>query len=347
MPKASEISIEKRVKITVLHEEGYPIRKICERTGVSYGGVHAIISKFKSTGMIKNMQRLGRPKITTKAEDRKIVVTCKRDRFKAAPEIAAEINKHRSKKLSTTTVKRRLITVGLNGRVAAKKPLLRKRNSKARMKFAKDHLHWTRDDWAKVLWTDESKFQIFNTNRRVYVRRFKHERTSKRCIVPTVKHGGGNVMVWGCFSAAGVGDLVEVTGRMKKEQYQKIVLDHAESSGFRLIGAGFELQQDNDPKHTAKDTVALLKKKVHQGMFTWMNWPSQSPDANPIELLWDELDRTVRIDRPTSKTDLLAKLRKNWNEITPECIAKLIQRMPKVCKAIIKAKGGHVDESKI
>lgn len=347
MPKTAEISIEKRVKITVLHEEGYSLRKICERTGVSYGGVHAIVSKYKTTGLIKNIQRPGRPKITTAAEDRKIIITSKRNRFKTAPIIAAEMNKHRERKLSTTTVKRRLIAIGLNGRVAAKKPLLRPKNSKKRLQFAKDHLNWTQEDWAKVLWSDESKFEIFSTKRRVYVRRFKHERASKQCIVPTVKHGGGNVMVWGCFSAAGVGDLIEVTGRMKKEQYQQIILNHAESSGFRLIGAGFELQQDNDPKHTAKDTTALLKKKVHQGMFTWMDWPSQSPDFNPIELLWDELDRKVRTDPPTSKPDLLKKLQKYWNEITPECIAKLLQRMPKLCAAVIKAKGGYIDESKI
>lgn len=330
MPKTAEISIEKRVKITVLYEEGYPIRKICDI--VSYGGVHGIIDKFKKTGEVKNVQRAGRPRITSIAEDRKIVITSKRNRFKTAPIIAAEMNKHRQRKMSSVTVKRRLIEIGLNGRVAAKKPLLRPTNLKKRLQFAKDHLDWTFEDWSKVLWTDESKFEIFSSKRRVYVRRFKHERAAKYCIAPTVKHGGGNVMVWGCFSAAGIGDLVQVTGRMKKEQYQDIILKHAESSGFRLIGAGFTLQQDNDPKHN---------KKVHQGMFNWMDWPSQSPDFNPIELLWDELDRKVRIDPPTSTADLLRKLQQHWKKITPECIEKLLRRMPKLCAAVIKAKGGH------
>lgn len=166
-------------------------------------------------------------------------------------------------------------------------------------------------------------------------------------LVPTVKHGGGNVMVWGCFCAAGVGDLVEVSGKINKEQYRQIILNHAEISGFRLMGAGFQLQQDNDPKHTAKDTTFLLNKKVHQGMFKWMDWPSQSPDFNPIELLWDELDRKVRTDPPTSKADLLKKLKKHWSEITPECIAKLLRRMPKFCEAVVQQKGGYIDESKI
>lgn len=171
MPKTAEVSIEKRVKVTVLYEEGYTLRKICERTGVSYAIiVHAIIDKFKKSGQIRNFQRSVRPKITSKAEDRKIIIISKRDRFETAPIIAAEMNKHRERKLSSVTVKRRLIDIGLNGHVAAKKPLLRPKNSKKRIKFAKDHLHWTYEDWAKVLWTDESIFEIFSTNRRMYIR---------------------------------------------------------------------------------------------------------------------------------------------------------------------------------
>lgn len=55
-----------------------------------------------------------------------------------------------------------------------------------------------------------------------------------------------------CFCAAGVGDRVEVPAIMNQELYQKIIRDHAESSGLKLIGAGFHLQQGNDPKHTAQ-----------------------------------------------------------------------------------------------
>lgn len=54
---------------------------------------------------------------------------------------------------------------------------------------------------------------------------------------------------------------------MNQEIYQKILRDHAESPGFRLIRAGFHLQQDNDPKHSAKSTIAMLEKKGRQGNF--------------------------------------------------------------------------------
>jgi hypothetical protein len=71
-------------------------------------------------------------------------------------------------------------------------------------------------------------------------------------MVPTVKYGGGSVMVWGCFSGCGTGDLVKINGIMKKEQYKQILQENAVPSGLNLIGHVFIFLQDNDPKHSSK-----------------------------------------------------------------------------------------------
>ena len=74
----------------------------------------------------------------------------------------------------------------------------------------------------------------------------------EECLTSSVKHGGGNVMVWGCFGSGKVGDLYKVIGILNKEGYHSILQRHAIPCGQRLIGANFLLQQDNDPKHTSK-----------------------------------------------------------------------------------------------
>ena len=74
----------------------------------------------------------------------------------------------------------------------------------------------------------------------------------EECLTPSVKHGGGNVIVWGCFGAGKVEDLYKVKGILNKEGYHSILQRHAIPCGQRLIGANFLLQQDNDPKHTSK-----------------------------------------------------------------------------------------------
>ena len=77
-----------------------------------------------------------------------------------------------------------------------------------------------------------------------------------------------------------------------------------------------------------------------------MEWPPQSPDLNPIELLWEELDRRMRDLKSTSLPGLWDCLNEAWNNIPPETFQKLIERMPKLCVAVIKAKGGHFQENR-
>ena len=84
--------------------------------------------------------------------------------------------------------------------------------------------------------------------------------------MPSVKHGGGNVMVWGCFGAGKVGDLYKVKGILNKEGYHSILQCHAIPCGQCLIGANFLLQKDNDPKHTSKLCKNYLGKKQSAGI---------------------------------------------------------------------------------
>ena len=70
------------------------------------------------------------------------------------------------------------------------------------------------DWWKSVLWSDESKFEMFGSKRCVVVRRRVGERMISAYVVPTMKHGGGGVMVWWCF--AGVSDLLRIQGTLNQ-----------------------------------------------------------------------------------------------------------------------------------
>ena len=107
---------------------------------------------------------------------------------------------------------------------------------------------------------------------------------------------------------------------MKKEQYKTILENNAIPSGLRTIGRGFVFMQDNDPKHTSKLCKNYIKEQEDNGVLKNMTWPAQSPDLNPIELLWEVLDRKVRQKCPTSKEHLWQILEESWLSITPEII---------------------------
>ena len=120
-------------------------------------------------------------------------------------------------------MKRRLNSRGIFGRRPSKKPLISKKNRKARLQFAREHRNWTIKDWSKILWSDESKYNLFSSDGIKYIRRPENQRDNVRYQVPTVKHGGGSVMVWGCFSRDGIGPLHRITGIMDRYVYEEIL----------------------------------------------------------------------------------------------------------------------------
>lgn len=212
--KRVEKSVEERATIIHSYETLGSIRKVCAYLSLPYSIVRYTINRFKETKT--NVDRPGRGRFETlsSSEKRHIKLISKRDRTKTLPIITEEFNSGRDRKISNTVARRCLLNWGLKGRVAAKKPLLRKQNISKRFAFAKEHVHWSNDQWAKVLFSDESKFEIFGNKRRLFVRRFEGERFKKYCLQPTVKHGGGSVMVWGAISVQGSLPLKKIEGIM-------------------------------------------------------------------------------------------------------------------------------------
>jgi hypothetical protein len=123
-----------------------------------------------------------------------------------------------------STVRRSLQSFDMNGRVACKKPLLRKANIGKRLKFAQEHVNWTVEQWNRVLFTDETKVEVFGTHRRTFVRRKPGERYRNECLVPTVKFGGGSVMCCWAICAKGALPLHRIVGIMTKQTYHQILI---------------------------------------------------------------------------------------------------------------------------
>ncbi|CAD6200253.1 unnamed protein product [Caenorhabditis auriculariae] len=81
-----------------------------------------------------------------------------------APTIRREVFSNSPSSPSVSTVKRGLNAAGIMGRRPVKKPLISEKNRAARVKWTKEHLNWTRQDWNKILWSDESKFLLFGSD---------------------------------------------------------------------------------------------------------------------------------------------------------------------------------------
>jgi transposase len=267
-------------------------KTISDYFGIPLRTIYRKWKRFREEGTLAVKKSPGRPKKTTPREDTRIIREVKKDPFSTCKDIASNIGRP---DVSSSTIRRRLIHVGgFKCRNAAKKPFLREVNRIKRLHWARDHLNWTPQQWRKVLWSDESKFEIrYHASRNVW--RQENQRYNPKNTLKTVKHDK-KVMVWGCFTYGGVGRLYRINDIMRKEHYHNILQNQMMLSARGLFFQDDDwiflqspvfiiyrqiFQQDNDPKHTARINRQYLEDKG----VTVMDWPPQSPDLNPIENL--------------------------------------------------------------
>ena len=167
-------------------------------------------------------------------------------------------------------------------------------------KFATKHVTWTEDQWNCVYFSDESKINLFGSDRRRYVRHSATERYSPKYIRSSVKFGGGSVLVFGMISTTGPGPLVRLHGRINASVYKELLKQNVLSTSKTFVNQPAVFMQDNAPFHTAKSIKSFFAKEN----MTVMDWPSQSPDLNPIENVWKLLNERSKKRNPSNINEL-------------------------------------------
>ena len=275
-------------------------KKISKQLGEKLTNVGAIFRKWKKHKVTANLPRSGAPR---KISPRGISMMMRKVRDQPSTTQEELVNDLKALGITVTkrTISNTLHHEGLKSCCARKVPLLKKEHVQARLKFAKEHLDNPEEAWEKVMWSDETKIELFGIKSTGRVWRKRNAEYNPKNTIPTVKHGGGNLMLWGRFSAKGTGRLHRIEGRMNGAMYQEILGDNfLPSVRAPTMGRGWVFQHDNDPEHTAKATKEWLKKKHIK---VW-EWPSQSPELNPIENLWRELKLRVARRQPQNLKDL-------------------------------------------
>jgi transposase len=227
--KRPELSVKERELILKLKSEGKSERVIACIVKCSQSTVNRTVRRFNATQSNNSRYRSGRPSIISAADRRYINQLSTRCRRKTVSQIMDEFNVSRNVKVSKATVRRVLHSWGLRGCVAANKPLLRLENVRKRIKFCKKILKMKKSEILKIFNTDETKVELFGDKKNGYCWRKPGERFHRNCVKPTIKHGGGCIMVWGGISAQGQSRLRLIEG----------IFYHY--SRFYSIGARFNL----------------------------------------------------------------------------------------------------------
>ncbi|KAG2457390.1 TCB1 transposase, partial [Polypterus senegalus] len=329
---APEMSKNLRKEIITLHRKGEGYKKISKALHISQNTVAKVIQKFKKDGSATILQRCpGRPRKLTSRQERLLMRRVEENCHARSLQLAKAVESQTGVTVSRDTIRCTLQRNGMHGYRPRRKPLLKPMHKKAHLEFARAHAEKDGDYWDSILWSDETKITVFGTNGFKTVWHHKGEDFKEKCMVPTVKHGGGSVLMWGCMSAAGVGELHFIDGIMNSTMYCSILKEKMLPSLRALF------QHDNDPKHTSKATAAFLKKN----RVKVIEWPSMSPDLNPIEHLWGILKRQVEHHSPSSIQALKEVILEELKKTDVAICRQLVHSMPRRLGVVLTNHGGH------
>ncbi len=190
-----------RKKIISLHKKGEGYKKISKALLISQNSVAKVVQTFKKDGTATISQRRpGRPRKLTPRQERLLMRRVEENRHASSLQLSIKVESQTRVTICRDTIRRTLQRNSMHGCRPRKKPLLKPRT----------HADKDEDYWDSILWSNETKINVFGTDgfKTVWCR--KGEEYNEKCMVPTVKHGGGSVLMWGCMSAAGVGSCISL-----------------------------------------------------------------------------------------------------------------------------------------
>ncbi len=225
------------------------IRAIAQTLAIASTTIWNVLKNRETTDVLSNRPRTGRPRKTSVVDDRNIVTDVKKDPKTTVSVIRNNLQRA-GVKVSQSTVRRRLHEQKYRGYTWRCKPLISKKNRRQASKIlGQSFMDWWDKDWPLPKWLERLKFGG------------KKDLLMIPNIKAHLKPSGGNVMAWACIASSGTDSLIltdyvthDGSSKMNSEVYRNILSANLQKDATKLIGRSFIMQQDNDPKHSAKAT---------------------------------------------------------------------------------------------
>jgi hypothetical protein len=157
--------------------------------------------------------------------------------------------------VSVSIVRKALHDVGIYNRIIQKKSLFDTHRGR-RLEFAREHQNWTIEDWKKVIWIDESTFEVGKFSRQILVWQKSDERNKLDCLTPTFKSGRTSIMIWGGFTITHKFSLIHVPPN------RHIAVDNVEIVYDGVLGSFLEEQEGVCKVVLMEDSTLVHRDKV-------------------------------------------------------------------------------------
>lgn len=294
-------------------------------------------SHFKNTDDVRDENRSGRQRATDENTDINIALTAIEEPFAATPK---QIKRRLGLEISARTVRRRLDEADLRGRIARREHRYAEDELAARLAFAHKYKDKSPAWWGRVVFSDEVHVKRGHHGK-IWVQRPAGEAYDARYMMPDDDElaQGENVTMWGCFCAQEIGTAEIFTGDLTGAKYATILRNNLVQSVDQWFGKNsinWYFLQDNAKVHTAPASRLLFHIKCWQ----ILDFPTYSPDLNPIENLWFVFKEEVETLNPETAEELEAAMKVAWESFNAEYLTKLAHSMPKRLAEVV-ANNGH------
>ncbi len=295
------------------------------------------LEHYKEHGNVDDLRRSGRKRKTTTEQDAAIVQEAKSTKFTTPRSIKRKLGLD----VSEDTIDRRLLQAGLPGRIARHVFQLSDEHMRQRLSFAHGYQRWTMDDWCRVLFADVKTFRGLGRGGQVWVRRPVGEAANPEYSVAHKPHPV-SVPAWGCFSAHGPGYMAMFEGSLDAAGLRNIFRDYLLPTVKEHFdeGADWWLLHDNDPgRHKSQ----VLRTFMHNNYVRPLDFPPYSPDLNPIENLWADMDKRMGSTDADTKEELEKAVADTWAATSKAYCEQLARSMPTRITQVIERDGAYTD----
>ncbi|GFX15239.1 transposable element Tcb2 transposase [Trichonephila clavipes] len=242
-------------------------------------------------------------------------------------------NQATGRPISRFTVARRLHGGGLFARRPVRCVLLTPAHRRRHSLWCREHRNWRENEWGRVLFTDESRFSLSSDSHCILIWRERGSRNHPSNIIERDRYGGRGILGWGGIMLGSRTDLHIF------DYCNDILLPYVRL--FRgAMGLQFLFMDDNAPCHRTVAAEQLLETEDIERM----DWPTRSPDLNPIEHVWDFLGRhlAARTLPPVTIRELRLALQDEWAAMPQQLIDPLILSMGRRCEICLAVRGDHI-----
>jgi transposase len=328
-----QLTVEQRSAIIALHKIGKLNKDIALLIPCSERTVSLWVNRWREQHSVTDAERSGRPRCTEEETD----VAIEEFADEKVNVVPKDVVRELELPISARTVRRRLDEMGLFGRVQQDEHAYTDENIRRRLSFAEGYSRWTEEDWARVVFSDETHFYLGHHGRE-YVQRPVSMALDPKYTRKT-EQLKGKVSLWGCICAGGLGHAELYIDTLNARKYQSILALNLVSTAHQFWPRGqWWYQQDNASSHTAGTSQVWF----HNHGIDLIEWPAWSPDLNPIENLWNDLKRRVYAHHARTMEELEQWIGIEWQATDLNFVSSICRSMSQRLQLLLDNHGHKV-----